>query len=183
MNVIYQNIYDKINCHFIPKHPWLKCAQQYNGYSPQSVTQMSFNFDALSSWSQFHKGWAHGANDRDSSIHLPWFALYAYAQLLRYKKLLKSCALRFAPCSQLYEIDPGSQFRNFAPYADLSHPTPNFWEALCSIKGAEQPVLAPLAVNSSRISLIYAVQPNFTKSTPECPLFRFPLFQTSLPIF
>ena len=34
------------------------------------------------------------------------FALYAQAQLLRYKKLLKSWALRFMPYTQLYEIDP-----------------------------------------------------------------------------
>ena len=48
-------------------------------------------------WGRLELGIFH----KDSSIHL-----HPTRQLLRYKKLLKSWALRFAPCVQLYEINP-----------------------------------------------------------------------------
>ena len=54
---------------------------------------------------QIDTSWAHGANHRDSSIHLGSAPTrYYYAS----KKLLKSWALCFASCAQLYEIDPRS---------------------------------------------------------------------------
>ena len=51
------------------------------------------------SWDRFHKRLELGVFHRDP------FVPYAYTQLLRYKKLLKSWALHFTPCAQLYEIN------------------------------------------------------------------------------
>ena len=58
-------------------------------------------------WGRFHKGLELGAIHRDSSIHLRSPPTpYNHAC----KKLLKSWALCFAPCAQLYKINPRSTY-------------------------------------------------------------------------
>ena len=47
--------------------------------------------------------WAHDVYHRDSYIK---FTLNAYAKILCLKNHFKSWALRFMPCTQLFEIDP-----------------------------------------------------------------------------